>query len=207
MAGSVELLFFDDLFLDNAVAGGVCRNRGHGCGLGLRLDLGGRRFFGLLLAAQTKEAEAGGRQRIDGMRGGAVQLRLRRLGLLGLSGSRRIGRKCRCSLVLGNDFVCRWFACRRTRWLFNRSLNLISFLDGGQQRRLFLVRGRLGRQSGWFFNRGFFDGLEVLFLFEVIFLYEVVFRSLSYFAGLEDLFFRQLLFLRAAVFHGWLRGG
>ena len=74
MAGSVELLFLDDLFFDEAAAGSIGRNGGDCGSLGLRCRL----FFFLLLAAEAKEAEAGGRQRVDIVRGFGVGLRLLR---------------------------------------------------------------------------------------------------------------------------------
>ena len=75
MAGSVELLFLDGLFLDEAAAGGICRDRG---GLGLRLC---GFLVRLLLAAQAKEPESGRRQWVDVVRGGCIGGRLRVIGL------------------------------------------------------------------------------------------------------------------------------
>ena len=63
MAGrSLELLFFQDFFLNVALAGSVGGNRG-------RFGGGG---FVLLLAAQAKQAEAVGGQGINIMGGGGI---------------------------------------------------------------------------------------------------------------------------------------
>ena len=87
MAGRIEFLFLDDLFLDEATAGSIGRDRNNGSGLGFRF---GSLRLRLLLAAQAKEAKSGGTKRVYIVRGSCIGVRLG-----------------------GNRFVDRWLVVRR----------------------------------------------------------------------------------------------
>ncbi len=94
VSGRIELLAFDDLFLDEASAGGVSRD---GDSLGFRSGL-----FVLLLA-EAEEAKAGGRGAVNAVGCGGAGGGLFGLGFFIFQGFRngRMARlKCGCGLVL-----------------------------------------------------------------------------------------------------------